>query len=144
MRAVPAMLTLALLLALSAKPPVVCVGFTRAQCDYTYASSDQAEQDPDVLKWAGMLITRGDLTPPVQPRVVVCVGFKDSRCDFTYSGSNPTRTDFPLPKRPAIIVTRIKNGHYFPSDLTTLINENRRQQGILHQQVSRTAEQLQH
>jgi hypothetical protein len=39
------MLTLALLLTLSAQPPVVCVGITGPQCDYTYQTIAQAEAE---------------------------------------------------------------------------------------------------
>jgi hypothetical protein len=47
------MVTLALLaLTLSAKPQIVCVGLTSPECSFTYASSEQAEQHPEVLKWA--------------------------------------------------------------------------------------------
>jgi hypothetical protein len=42
------MFTLALLLALSTKPTLVCVGFTDTRCDFTYATFDQAFADaPD-------------------------------------------------------------------------------------------------
>jgi hypothetical protein len=56
------MLTLALFLALSAKPPVVCLTITGPQCDYTYQTLSQAEAEAPANS---MLLTtpRGSVLP---------------------------------------------------------------------------------
>jgi hypothetical protein len=53
------MFLLALVLGLSIQPPVVvCVGFTAAPCDFTYATPEQTTTDGDDLRQATILVTR--------------------------------------------------------------------------------------